>query len=615
MPIQDIALSQLELSPLNVRKTRTKQHIEQMAASIEIHGVLQNLRVHDTESGKFGVAIGGTRLEALRLLLKQKKITADYVVPCDVRPANDPTLTEASLTENYVREGMHPADEFDAFKKLADDGQGAETIAARFGVSPTVVKQRLKLAVVSPKLIKAYRADEMTLEQLMAFTLSDDHKKQEKVWKELPDWARQRGDSDQIRRALTDEHIAADSKVAKFITIEAYQKAGGTVMRDLFDEEGEGWLTDSALVDRLAEEKLAAAAEQFSNLGWKWTKFAPDIPHEERNKFGYVQPSHGELDADTKAEMDKLQGEADSIMAEHGEEPQDEAAYDRLAELQEKIGELSEGEPVWSLAQKAQSGVLITIAHNGEINVQQGVVRPEDKAAARKLNVAAQGADDGKDTDTKKEKGGLSAALIAELTSHKTVAAQLVMATNAKAALLAITHALAIQQLYVTHGDHSSLGIRAHGPTYSLAIREVVEKSTAAKKLATIIKGWQKKLPKQPEKLWAWLETQTPTTLQSILAVCVATTIDVVQVNGAKATAASADLAKTLKLDMADHWEASADNYLTRVPKKHLLAELNGELKPATRKQVETMKRDQMAKTLAAEIRGKRWLPEVLKVG
>ena len=92
-------------------------------------------------------------------------------------------------------------------------------------------------------------------------------------------------------------------------------------------------------------------------------------------------------------------------------------------------------------------------------------------------------------------------------------------------------------------------------------------------------------------------------------------TIDMVQVNGAPAKPAAAQLAQALKLDMADHWEATADNYLTRVPKKHLLAELDGALNPNTRKQVEGMKRDMMAKTIAGELKGKRWLPDVLKAG
>ena len=190
------------------------------------------------------------------------------------------------------------------------------------------------------------------------------------------------------------------------------------------------------------------------------------------------------------------------------------------------------------------------------------------------------------------------------------------MATNAKAALLAVTHALALRMLYNGHtSEHTGLEIIGHGPTYPLAIREAVEKSPDGKKLAALIKATQKKLPGKPEQLWGWLEKQTPTVIQSVLAVCVARSIDLVQVNGAEAKPSAGQLTKAIKLDMADRWEASADNYLTRVPKKVLLAELDGVLKPATRKQVVTMKRDPAAKVIARELRGKRWLPEILKVG
>ena len=60
--------------------------------------------------------------------------------------------------------------------------------SARFGTTPRVVQQRLKLAVVSPKLIALYRKGDMTLDCLMAFTVSDDHKQQEKVWAARPKW-------------------------------------------------------------------------------------------------------------------------------------------------------------------------------------------------------------------------------------------------------------------------------------------------------------------------------------------------------------------------------------------------------------------------------------------
>ena len=619
MTIQDIPLNQLVHSPLNARTVRNKDRVAQFAASIEAHGVLENLTVHPTENGKFGVVIGGTRLDALNLLLKRKKIAADYLVPCQVRPADDPALREISLAENIIRENMHPADEFDAFKKLADDGQGPETIAARFGVSPTIVKQRLKLAVVSPKLIAIYRKDEMTLDQLMAFTISDDHKQQEKIWKELPEWNRQRGDGAAIRAALTEQHVSADSKLAQFVGIDAYEKAGGAVLRDLFDEQGSGWLTDFALLNRLVTEKLESAAAPLRDEGWKWVEIVPDLNRHDIQQNARIHPAHADPKPEQQAEIDTLQAEADAIMEEHGEEPADEAAYGRLETIQSQIAALSEGEAVWTDEQKVIAGVVVSIGHGGEIVIARGTVKPEDKAALRRLANAdgseRPGEGAGDSTSPAKEKGGLPAALITELTSHKTVAAQLVLASNANVALLAVTHAIALRQLYpVMTSEHTSLGISAHGPSYTMAVREVVEKSPAAKKLTGLIKSWQKKLPKRPEELWGWLIKQKPATVHALLAMSTALTVDMVQVNGAKTKPAANDLAKAMKLDMADHWEATAANYFTRVPKKHLLTELGGNLKPNTRKQVEGMKRDMAAKTIVTELKGKRWIPDVLKV-
>ena len=60
-----------------------------------------------------------------------------------------------------------------------------QAIAAAFFVTPAVVKQRLRLASVSPRLLDVYAEDEMTLEQLMAFTVVTDHERQEQVWEAL----------------------------------------------------------------------------------------------------------------------------------------------------------------------------------------------------------------------------------------------------------------------------------------------------------------------------------------------------------------------------------------------------------------------------------------------
>lgn len=181
--IQSIPLDKLYISPANARKTNAKDGIEGLASSIHNHELLNNLVVQPGgEKGTFSVLAGGRRLAALNHLAKAKKLEADHPIPCNViEIEGDISSEEISLAENELRCAMHPSDQFEAFRKLADEGQGPETIAAKFGVTPRVVEQRLKLAVVSPKLIKAYRDGEMELEHLMAFTLTDDNKIQEKA--------------------------------------------------------------------------------------------------------------------------------------------------------------------------------------------------------------------------------------------------------------------------------------------------------------------------------------------------------------------------------------------------------------------------------------------------
>jgi ParB family transcriptional regulator, chromosome partitioning protein len=173
MKIRNIPLDQLVPSPANVRRTGGSTSIDELVASIEAHGLLQNLQVREGKGGKFEVVAGCRRLAALRLLAKRKHLPKAEPIPCHV--LDDEDAGEISLAENVIRLPMHPADQYDAFKALADKGKGPEEIAARFGCTATVVRQRLKLASVSPRLIEAYRAGEMTLDQLMAFTVSNDH--------------------------------------------------------------------------------------------------------------------------------------------------------------------------------------------------------------------------------------------------------------------------------------------------------------------------------------------------------------------------------------------------------------------------------------------------------
>jgi ParB family chromosome partitioning protein len=303
--VEMIPLSKLVPSPSNVRKTGRDLGIEELAASIAGHGLLQNLTVRPVldaernETGKYEVVAGSRRFAALKLLAKRKVILKNYPVPCAVMTAF--SGEEVSLAENIFQAPMHPADQYEAFAKLhTQEGQSAEDIAARFGVTPTVVKQRLRLGAVSPVLMDIYRQGEMTLEQLMAFTITDDHALQERVWKELT-WNKSK---EMIRRLLVEGHIEATDRRALYIAIDAYEAAGGHVVRDLFDAEHEGYFDDPELLHRLVAEKLDREADPIRAEGWKWVLVAPEFHYSAASGMRRVFPEAVSLTDEDQAKLD-----------------------------------------------------------------------------------------------------------------------------------------------------------------------------------------------------------------------------------------------------------------------------------------------------------------------
>jgi ParB family transcriptional regulator, chromosome partitioning protein len=611
MPIQNIPLSSLELSPLNVRKSRTKADISAMASSIEIEGVLQNLLAHPTDDGKFAVVIGGTRLEAMSLLLKEGKISADYQVPVDVRPADDASLTAKSLAENVRRSAMHPIDEFRAYHQLSQQGLSTEEIAAREGETFRHVQQRLKLALVSPKLINlAYKDGLPTMAQLEAMTVTENTKLQERVWRDLPDWAKERGEAEPIRDFLTEKHIdAARDSLARFVTVAAYEAAGGGMVRDLFaDESAPGYLTDAKLLTRLADEKLKAIAAPIKAEGWKWVEIKPDFDWQEQQKFSRINPS---LTKEQKADLAALQKEQDALYEEQADEDGNLPAKQeaRSAEIEQQMDTLRV-EAGFTLEQKSLAGVVITIGHKGEAQIMRGVVKPEDKRAAAKTEATAKPKREG---EAEKSEPGISAALIENLTAHRTAAMQAKLATTPKVALVAVTHALALSVL--ERSGYSTIQITGREPNLTAAGEEL-GKTAAAKEFAAATREATKGMPRESGKLWDWLLQQDQRRLLSILAVAAAHTVDAVERKFNGADRAHADrLAKALKLNMADYWHASAEGFFSRVSKEQTLAAATEAAGEATAKGMAGMKKAELAPAAEKATKGKGWLPSILQNG
>jgi ParB/RepB/Spo0J family partition protein len=287
----------------NVRKTNSTEGLAELTANIEAHGVLQSLVVTKTNRGRYKIIAGRRRFLALSSLAEAGNIAPDAPVPCRII-AGSADATEIGLAENIVRAPMHPADQFDAFRTLIDDGASIADVAARFGVSETAVKQRLKLARVSPVVFEAYRKGDLDLEQVQAFAVSDDHAAQDRIFGELPDWD---NDPGAMRSALTQDEIAATDKRVRFVTVEGYETAGGMARRDLFAEGDEGvFILDAALLDRLVRAKLEAAADFVRAEDWKWVEIQPEADYAALARFQRRHPEPLPLSEEAAAEHKRL---------------------------------------------------------------------------------------------------------------------------------------------------------------------------------------------------------------------------------------------------------------------------------------------------------------------
>ncbi|WHV99441.1 ParB/RepB/Spo0J family partition protein [Pseudomonas aeruginosa] len=403
---KEIPLKKLRLWAKNVRVSAASAEAgDALEASLQSQGLLQNLVVIEAEDGFYDVAAGGRRLAKLHALVEKKKLSADTLIMCQI--VDESTGLTASLSENVQREAMHPADEFIAFQELSNAGIPVADIAASFGVTPVVVKQRLKLANLSPRLIQAYREGSANMEQLQALAICDNHEIQEAAFFDVQSWMRQ---PYELRRAVTrGETLVRHEPLARFVGLEAYEQAGGAVRRDLFGNAEDSYITDLPLLDKLAIEKLEPIAEPIRTEGWGWVEVMPRFNTSELYKFGRIHPLPVELTPEQQAERDTLKAALDQLETEidNAVEAED---YDTAERLEQEQGDAEdrlhalESGAVRSYDPEAMTtaGCVISVGISGDVEVRRGLVKPEDMAAVE--GGEKQGTDGQSTDDAPKEK-------------------------------------------------------------------------------------------------------------------------------------------------------------------------------------------------------------------
>ncbi|HCF1728990.1 TPA: ParB N-terminal domain-containing protein [Pseudomonas aeruginosa] len=622
-----VPLSRLVLRPTgrNVRKT-PRMSIPELAASIQRVGLLQNLIVIAAADGEhYEVVAGGRRLAALKLLAKKRRISKEWEVPCLL--VADSTARTASLTENVQREAMHPADQFEAFAALVAEGRPIEDIAGDFSVTPLVVQRRLKLANVSPRLMADYRADAVTLDQLMALAITDDHAAQESAFYDAPTWQRS---PHNLRDRLTEREIDAyRHPLVRFVGLDGYQQAGGGIRRDLFAEGDKGvYLTDAALLERLAQDKLAGLAAEVKAEGWAWVDATPGVTHADLHAFQQAPRERRSPNKREAQRIEKLQARmqelAEAVDAAMDED--DEEKADALQEEGEAVGEqlqaLEDGLQGYGANVKAAAGAIVTIDRNGEAVIHRGLMREAEAKALRTLERLRQGFsgedagndDEGEDVDDGRQPktAAISDRLAQRLSAHRTAALQIEVARHPQAALAAVVHGMVQTVLHGSHYGHDlPLGV-------SLKVQDRLEgmapdwpESPAAVALRELQQVAGEALPEDSAELFAVLLAKPQDELMRLLAVCVASTVDVVTPR-ATPHQPGEELAQAVGLDMAAWWQPTAEGYFKHVPKAAILQAV-GEYAPEQVSRLAKLKKADIASEAERLADGTGWMPAIFK--
>ena len=388
----------------------------------------------------------------------------------------------------------------------------------------------------------------------------------------------------------------------KFVGIEAYERAGGTVRRDLFSDTRDGvFIEDAVLLESLVAAKLESTAEQLRQAGWKWVEIRSTFDHQEWSKYGRLRPQAvPHFTRNSKRSLTTFPGRNTRPLGRSRRHPEGRGRSHRGTGG--TLHELEDRERVWSPETLANAGVIITLGFDGEADIHEGYVRPEDRRTVTKAtdeNGAA-----------KVKTGGLSASLIESLTAHRSAALNAELIRRPDVALAALVASFVSQVFEHGHKERSALQIALF-----LQPLHRVEGSAAYAVIEDTHEKWNG-FPNSGE-LFAWCLKQEQDELLRLLAYCVAQSSDAVRTktpHSDERIAFTETLASALNLDMGKWFKPTAENYFGKVSKAQILdalREAKGNVAPAWAE----MKKADLAALAERQIAGTGWLPEPLRAG
>ncbi|MBK7568937.1 MAG: ParB/RepB/Spo0J family partition protein [Bacteroidetes bacterium] len=175
----NILLENIELNPFQPRADFDETALQELSASIKIHGVIQPITVRNIGTNKYQLISGERRVRASKLAgLKE--------IPAFVRATNDQEMLEIALIENIQREDLNAIEVAIHFRRLLDEcNLTHEALAERVGKNRTTVTNFLRLLKLPPDLQRGLKEKKMTMGHARALIALEDPAGQIAIYMEI----------------------------------------------------------------------------------------------------------------------------------------------------------------------------------------------------------------------------------------------------------------------------------------------------------------------------------------------------------------------------------------------------------------------------------------------
>ena len=447
---------------------------------------------------------------------------------------------------------------------------------------------------------------------------------------------------------LTETSVRASDKRAVFIGVEAYEAAGGIVLRDLFQSDDGGWLQDPALLDSMVADKLKTTADEIASEGWKWVEAALSFPYGHQHGLRELAGVTVDLTEEESATHEALRDEYDRLEAEYAEADELPDEIDaRLGEIEQALDAFEQRPTIYDPADIAVAGVFISLDADGSLSVDRGYVRSEDERpvetegsdapevdgeagqqaapAVQRAVITIGGQPAEPEDDEEDGIKPLPERLVIELTAHRTLALRNAVAEHPDVAMTMLLHKL-VSDTFRHTAPTGCLEARVNHIFFS-AQSEELKDSTPAREVAERHERWSDHVPDDDQALWDWLSLLDPGTRLDLLAHCVSYGVNAlferpnpygsgVSQHGLDVRLSQADrLARATGLDMvAAGWRPTVGNYLGRVTKPRILEAVREGAGERAAQLIDHLKKGDMAKEAERLLADTGWLPEPLRL-